>query len=65
MLPPRSHPAHTLSYMLLRDERINTNIDYQMYALQTRAGEHYDAVWDSPGAVGGLVFTIGISAGMR
>lgn len=41
------------------------NIKYQAYLLQARAGEHYDTVWDSPGAVGGLVFTSGISAGMR
>lgn len=41
------------------------NIKYQAYLLQAGAGEHYDTVWDSPGAVGGLVFTSGIPAGMR
>lgn len=41
------------------------DIEYQAYLLEAMAGEHYDTVWDSPGAVGGLFFTSGISAGMR
>lgn len=37
------------------------NIDHRAYLLQARAGEHYDTVWDSPGAVGRLFFTSEIS----